>query len=282
MVMRRINHLNLAFARRTVKAMKTNDFFQVLQRALDEAGPILMRHYGALESVEQKSAIDLVTIADRQSEERIIQIIRESCPGHGILAEESGLDRASESADYRWIIDPLDGTTNYSHSFPFFSVSIALEYKGEIIAAGVENPFHRERFLAERGAGATLNGQRIRVSETQYLARSLLVTGFPYDRRQRIDHYLGIWADFLMRAHGILRLGSAALDLCCVACGRIEAFWEEKLHPWDTAAGWLILEEAGGRITTFTGGKFSPYGDQLLASNGAVHDECMDVLRKRV
>lgn len=256
------------------------DLMQVLETALTEASEALMRHYGKLEGIENKgSAIDFVTVADRESEARIKQIIQSAFPWHQILAEESGEDYGGRTAEYRWIIDPLDGTTNFAHSFPLFSVSIAVESDGAIVAAGVENPFYRERFLAEKDGGATLNGKRIKVSSVPRLSESLLVTGFPYDRRERLQHYLGYWGDFLNRAHGILRLGSAALDLCCIACGRLEGFWEEKLHAWDTAAGWLIVEEAGGRVSNFEGGRFSPYGASLLATNSAIHDECLEVLR---
>ncbi|MBX7245816.1 MAG: inositol monophosphatase [Candidatus Sumerlaeaceae bacterium] len=253
----------------------------VLHQCLDEAGEILMKHYGKIESVDKKSDIDLVTIADRESEARIKAIITAAFPTHQILAEETGEDYTGKSDTYRWIIDPVDGTTNFAHSFPQFSVSIAVEHKGEIVAGGVLNPYYKERFFAERGSGATLNGAPICVSKVPQLSESLLVTGFPYDRSSRVDHYLSIVGDFMKRAHGILRLGSAALDLCAVACGRLEGFWEEKLHPWDTAAGWLIVEEAGGRVTNFTGGPFSPYAYQTLATNGRIHDDCLQVLAGR-
>jgi myo-inositol-1(or 4)-monophosphatase len=250
-----------------------------LERALDEAGSVLMHHYGALERVEQKrSDLDLVTIADRESEAAIRSIIAGAFPSHAILGEEDGGDRSLVAEGYRWIVDPLDGTTNYSHGFTTFAVSIAVEHRGQIVAAGVSSPHQRERFLAERGAGSTLNGARLRVSATQDLAKSLMVTGFPYDRRERIDHYLAFVRAFLLRAHGVLRLGSAALDLCSVAAGRLEGFWEEHLGPWDTAAGWLIVEEAGGRVTDFAGKPFSPFGTQTLATNGRIHQACLELI----
>lgn len=259
------------------------NFIDAIKGALDESGPILMKHYGALERIERKgtSTIDLVTVADRESEAAIKRVLGDLYPNHQILAEESGADYDGKEVDYRWIIDPLDGTTNFSHSFPMFSISIAVEHKGEIVAAGVENPFYKERFLAEKGAGAFLNGTSIHVSKVGALEQSLMVTGFPYDRQKRVDHYLGIMGDFLQRVHGVLRLGSAALDLCSVACGRLEGFWEEKLSPWDTAAGFLLVEEAGGRVTNFKGGRFSPYGPELLATNGAIHEESLEVLKSR-
>lgn len=217
-----------------------------------------------------------MTVADRESEAAIQAVVRGAFPSHGILAEESG--RVSEG-EYTWIIDPLDGTTNFAHGFPLFSISIGVLRGGEPVAAGVFNPFYREQFLAERGGGAFLNGERIQVSTVETLRDSLMVTGFPYDRRERLDHYLAGWSGFLHRAQGVLRLGSAALDLCSIACGRLEGFWEEKLNAWDTTAGWLIVEEAGGKVTNFAGEKFNPFGPCLLATNGAVHDECLEVIR---
>jgi myo-inositol-1(or 4)-monophosphatase len=258
-----------------------SELMDVIESALDAAGPILMRHYGALERIEKKGSIDLVTVADRESEAAIKQIVGARFPSHEVLAEESGAEYAGKEAGYRWVIDPLDGTTNFAHSFPVFSISIAVEHQGQVVAAGVENPYYRERFLAERGSGACLNRQPIRVSSTSALSESLLVSGFPYDRRQNIDRYLAFWREFTMRVHGILRLGSAAMDLCSVACGRLDGFWEEKLHPWDTAAGWLIVEEAGGRVTDFRGGSFSPYGKEILATNTRIHDECLEVLQSQ-
>jgi myo-inositol-1(or 4)-monophosphatase len=156
---------------------------------------------------------------------------------------------------------------------------VALEREGEIIMGGVHGPFQGERFYAEKGGGASLNGKKIEVSETERLADSLMVTGFPYDRRENIEHYLEYMRRFLLRAQGVLRVGAAALDLCYIACGRLDGFWEEKLHPWDTAAGKLIVEEAGGRMSDFEGMAFSPYGKQMVASNGLIHDEILSVIR---
>jgi myo-inositol-1(or 4)-monophosphatase len=246
---------------------------EVLTQALAEAGGVLMKHYGALESIEKKGDINLVTVADKESEAVVKRVISGAFPSHQILGEESGEDFAGKGDEYRWVIDPLDGTTNYAHSCPQFCVSIALERRGEVLVAGVLNPYHKECFLAERGAGATLNGACIRVSDTSTLGDSLLLTGFPYDRRERVDHYLAFWHRMILRAQGILRMGAAALDMCWVACGRAEGYWEQNLYPWDTAAGWLILDEAGGRTTDFEGGAFSPYGKFTLATNGHIHDE---------
>ncbi len=247
----------------------------VLEAALDAAGAVLMCHYGAVDRIDEKGAIDLVTQADRESEAAVKALIRAHFPDHAIVAEESG---AEGEGRFRWVIDPLDGTTNFAHSFPVFAVSIALECDGRAVAAGVENPFSRERFLAFEGQGATLNGRRIRPSGQGDLGRSLVASGFPYDRRERADHYLAYWKAFLDRCHGVLRLGSAALDLCSVACGRLDAFFEERLQPWDTAAGALIVAEAGGRVSAYDAGPFAPGGPNVLASNGLVHDACVGLL----
>lgn len=214
-------------------------------------------------------------MADREAEEVVKRIIRESFPEDSILAEETGAD---VRGDTRWIIDPLDGTTNFAHTVPLFATSIAVEYRGEVIAAGVENPFAKERFLASKGEGATLNGTRIHVSNAPSLSASLVATGFPYDRREHLDHLLGYWREFLLRAHGILRLGSASLDLCWVACGRYDGYWEERLYPWDTAAGSLIVTESGGTMSNFHGGPFSHMNRQTLATNGRIHGECVAIL----
>ncbi|HEU4412597.1 MAG TPA: inositol monophosphatase family protein [Polyangiaceae bacterium] len=247
----------------------------VLYAALDAAGAVLMRHYGAVDRVDEKGALDLVTQADRESEAAIKALLRGHFPDHAIVAEESG---AEGEGRVRWVVDPLDGTTNFAHSFPVFAVSIAVECDGRTVAAGVENPFSRERFLAFEGRGATLNGRRIRPSTEGALARALVASGFPYDRRERIDHYLAYWKAFLCRCHGVVRLGSAALDLCSVACGRLDAFWEEGLKPWDTAAGALIVAEAGGRVSGYGGGPYRPGDPSVLASNGLVHDACVALL----
>jgi len=252
------------------------EIMTIVQRALIEAGDILRSHYGRLERIEQKGDIDLVTIADRESEAAIVNLVRNAFPSHGILAEEGG---AQAEGEYTWVIDPLDGTTNYAHNFPLFSISIAVMHGDKPMAAGVANPYYKETYLAEAGSGATLNGAPIRVSKVQTLDKALMVTGFPYDRRERLDHYLLGVGQFLNHAQGVLRLGSAALDLCAVAAGRMEGFWEEKLNPWDTAAGWLIVEEAGGKVTDFRGAPYSPFGNQILATNGPIHPECIAALK---
>jgi myo-inositol-1(or 4)-monophosphatase len=257
------------------------DIMKVLNTALDEGGAVLARHFGRLEQIDRKSETDLVTVADRESEAAIKRVIHDAFPTHQILGEESGEDYAGRTGDYRWIIDPLDGTTNYAHSMPMFAVSIGVERRGEIVAGGVLNPVSGERYLAEQGSGARLNGKPLRVSQVATLRDSLLVTGFPYDRRLRLAHYMDLFGRFLNAAQSVLRLGSASLDLCAVASGRLEGFWEEKLHAWDVAAGWLIVQEAGGRITDFAGRAATVYGVELLATNGLIHDECVKVLAGR-
>jgi myo-inositol-1(or 4)-monophosphatase len=256
-------------------------YLTTLDEVLDAAGDVLCRYYGESSlAVETKTSnTDLVTRADKESEATIKKILRERYPTHEILAEESGLDSLSCS-EFRWVIDPLDGTTNFAHGVPIFAVSIALQSGTEIIAAGVLNPITKEKFLAEKGGGATLNGKPIHVSAVESLSRSLLVTGFPYADRQILHSCLREIAFFLGKVHGVLRLGAAALDLCYVACGRLEVFWQRNLHPWDTAAGWLIAEEAGGKVSDFSGRQFSPYKAELVCSNGKVHAEFLQWLRR--
>lgn len=254
---------------------------ETLTSALAEAGKVLLKHFGNIDHFDRKSAIDLVTVADREAEDLIKRLISAAHPDHEILAEESGLDAGATGNQVRWLVDPVDGTTNFAHGMPIFSTSIAVEQNGEIVLAGVFNPFFEELFLAEKGKGATLNGKPIRVSTVDKLGDCLAVSGFPYDRRERVHYYLKAWELMLAEVQGVLRLGSAALDLCFVAAGRADAFWEENLAPWDTAAGLLILEEAGGKITDFTGERFSPYKKQVLGTNGLVHGDVLNVLERR-
>ncbi len=251
---------------------------QVLYQAIYEAGDILLRHFGNVYRIEYKSTkFDVVTEADKESEAAIVEILRSTFPEHQIVAEENVQDTNSGS-EYKWIIDPLDGTTNFSHAMPIFSVSIAVEHNDEIIMGAVYNPIERELFFGERGEGAWLNDNPISVSDIDRLDKALVVTGFPYDR-SNIDEILKYAREALVRTHGLLRLGSAALDLCYVACGRLEAFWEFYLSPWDTAAGFLIAEEAGGKITDLQGEPYSPYFRQILATNGKIHNDMLDILR---
>lgn len=254
------------------------DYIRVLNEALDAGGQVLKRYYGCVDSYDTKSSErDLVTVADRSSEQAIRRVIRAYYPDHEILGEEQGLDTAGQ-AEFRWIIDPLDGTTNFAHGVPIFAVSIAMEHRGEIVVGGVYNPVTDEKFLAERGSGAQLNGDSIRVSHVSNLSQSLLVTGFPHSSREVLELCLRELSFFLGKVHGVLRLGAAALDMCFVACGRLEVFWQRNLNPWDTAAGSLIATEAGGMVTDFHGHKFSPYGKELVCSNGSVHAEFLQWL----
>lgn len=224
----------------------------------------------------QKGETDLVTEVDRASQDLIEREIRSRYPDHGILAEED-LDLKGDS-DFIWIVDPLDGTTNYVHGFPVFSVSIAVTFQGKAVCGVVFNPVSGELFQGKRGGGATLNLVPINVSDTNLLERSLLGTGFPYDirrtKRTNLDHF----SRFAVRTQGIRRCGSAALDLCCVAAGRLDGFWELNLKPWDVAAGALIVSEAGGRITDFSNRPYELSGEQILASNGLIHIQMLDVL----
>ncbi len=251
-----------------------------------EAGRVLAEKFGRALQVSNKGDIDLVTESDLASEKLIVERIRSYYPRHAILAEESGASPAREgagrsssssSSDYKWIIDPLDGTTNYAHGYPVFCVSIALEHEGRIVVGVIYDPTRDELFAAERGEGATLNGRRIRVSETDDLNRALLCTGFPYDVRER-GEFARHFTNFIMHAQAVRRDGSAALDLAYVACGRFDGFWEEGLRPWDVAAGTLLVEEAGGRVTHYDGAPFNVYTPPIVASNGLIHDEVLRVL----
>ncbi|MBW1988946.1 MAG: inositol monophosphatase [Deltaproteobacteria bacterium] len=244
--------------------------------AAREAGGILMDRLGKARVVRQKGAIDLVTEADLASEKAILERITGAFPDHAVLAEEKG-SMAKESP-YTWIVDPLDGTTNYAHRIPLFTISIAFAREADILFGLVYNPAMDELFRAEKGKGAFLNDEPITVSGVGELSNSLLVTGFPYNLATMLDELVERFGRCLAASQGVRRLGSAALDLCYVACGRFEGFWEQNLHPWDTAAGTLIVEEAGGRVTTFDKGPYTPYEKQILATNGRIHDMLSSVL----
>jgi myo-inositol-1(or 4)-monophosphatase len=251
-------------------------------QAAREAGVILQEYAKRGFQIRNKGRINLVTEADLASERHIKELINSHYPGHRILAEESGVSaHASAPDEYLWIIDPLDGTTNYSHGFPCYAVSIGVERKGEMVAGVVFDPERDELFAAEKGAGATLNGEKIQVSEIDQLERSLVVTGFPYDIRERMDEYLPWWRKFLGRAQGVRRLGAAAIDMCCIASGRMDGFWEHGLNPWDAAAGWIIVEEAGGRVTRMDGSPYTTYAASLLCTNAKIHEEMLAVLEEK-
>jgi myo-inositol-1(or 4)-monophosphatase len=244
------------------------------------AGGIL-KHYMAREKhVELKGRANLVTIADKESEALIIAQIRDRYPEHSILAEESGLLGAAGPAEGKWIIDPLDGTTNFAHQYPFFCVSIALELDGRILCGAVYDPLRDEMFSGARGLGSFMNGKRLRVSDIDRLRSALVMTGFPYGFREKLQIIMKQFEAFLVESQAVRRGGSAALDMCYAAIGRVDGFWEMDLHPWDTAAGLVILEEAGGRVTDFSGRPFSIYGKRLLASNGHIHNAMIEILEK--
>ncbi len=237
-----------------------------------KSAEIINNYLGKLTHVTKKGPIDLVTEADIASEKNIIKTIRSRFPDHEILAEESGLNKTGDST-CQWIIDPLDGTTNFAHQIPIFAVSIAFAVNSEIKVGIVLNPVTGELFTAVRGQGAALNGKSIKVSEEKDISESLLVTGFPYDVKQMLDPVMLRFKQCVAASRGIRRLGSAALDLCFVACGRFEGFWEENLKPWDTAAGWLIAEEAGALVTDFSSAPYTLEKKEILATNRHIHNQ---------
>ncbi len=238
-----------------------------------EAGVLLMDYFGNV-SYELKCDADLVTEADRASERLIVERLRAHFPDHAIVAEEGGGHESS--SEYCWYVDPVDGTTNFAHGFPVFNVTLALAKAGELIAGVTLDPTRQELFAAEKGSGATLNGQKIAVSKAARLEDSLVSTGFPSRKRHQNVNIYFYW-EMAMRTHGVRRAGSAAIDLAYVACGRFEAFWEFGLNPWDMAAGILLVEEAGGRCSDMRGGPKNLHGPSLIADNGGIHDEMVAV-----
>ncbi|HEY0405344.1 MAG TPA: inositol monophosphatase family protein [Pyrinomonadaceae bacterium] len=243
-----------------------------------DAGRILADRYGRVTQIRHKGTIDLVTEADLASESLIIERIKSHYPRHSILAEESGASAVEGASEWKWIIDPLDGTTNYAHAYPCFCVSIGLEHNGAMTLGVIYDPLRDETFAAERGAGATLNDRRIRVSEVDDLNQAMLCTGFPYDVRDHGD-FARHFSNFIKHAQAVRRDGSAALDLASVACGRFDGFWEEGLRPWDVAAGVLLIEEAGGRVSHYDGAPFNIYAPPIMSSNGLIHEAMMRVLQ---
>lgn len=242
------------------------------------AGHILLEKFGKKISVSKKGDIDLVTEVDLASEAFIIQQVNTHYPRHSILAEESGASAKSGDIEWKWIIDPLDGTTNYAHGYPCFCVTLAIEHKGKLVVGVSYDPTRDELFAAERHHGSSLNNKPIKVSETKELSESMLVTGFPYDLSRR-DTLASTFEKFLYKSRAVRRDGSAAIDLAYVACGRFDGFWEEGLNPWDVAAGVLMIEEAGGRTSSYDGSAIDIYTPPFCASNGSIHDEMLSVLR---
>jgi myo-inositol-1(or 4)-monophosphatase len=254
------------------------EFLEVASAAAREGGRVLQNLLPARREIATKQGqTDLVTDADRRAEAAVIACIRSHFPDDAVLSEEKG-DTPGRSP-YRWVVDPLDGTTNYAHRFPIYAVSVAVEAGGQVLAGAVYDPTRDEMFAAQRGMGATLNGQRIRVSDVADLGAALLATGFAYDFRTNPRNNLKQFADLSHRAHAVRRPGSAALDLCYVAAGRLEGYWELSIRAWDAAAGSLIVEEAGGRMSRVNGGPYDIYCDELVASNGRVHPALVAALR---
>lgn len=242
----------------------------VLEKAITAAGAIIQRRFNGDFVVDHKDGINnLVTEVDKQAEAAVIKIINDNFPDHTILSEEAGL--LEQHSDYVWFVDPIDGTVNFAHGIPICCVSIAVSYKRELLIGSVFNPMMHERFFAERGKGATLNGSPIRVSLKEDFARACLVTGFPYRMPAQGDHPLKVFERAIKRGLPVRRLGSAAIDLCWVACGRFDGFWEYNLSPWDIAAGYLIVAEAGGQITDFEGNPYDVFDKETLATNGLIH-----------
>jgi myo-inositol-1(or 4)-monophosphatase len=257
----------------------TDAFLEVAVDAARRAGALLLARFGSLRQIRYKgSPSNIVTEMDRQAEAVIIDRIRSRFPDHAILAEEGGARPGS--ARHRWIVDPLDGTTNYAHGMPFFAVSIALEIEGTVRVGVVFDPSRDECFTVVRGEGAFLNGAPLRVSETPTLDESLLSTGYPYEIRKIRDNNLAEHAAFMVRCRSVREMGSAAINLALVAAGRLDAFWELTLGPWDVAAGCLMVEEAGGRVTDPAGGAVDLGAPAVVASNGRIHEEMLATLRE--
>lgn len=252
-------------------------FLATAIEAVVRAGNLQMAKFGTGIRVEKKGAIDLVTEVDVEVERMFRALVAERFPDHEVLAEELG--GGSGGARHRWVFDPLDGTTNFAHGVPIFCASLALEIDGEAVVAAVYDPNRRELFTAEAGVGSWLNGQRLRASTSATVLESMLVTGFPYTVHQEADAFLKVFGQVLKQARAIRRLGSAAIDICWVAAGRMDGFWEASLKPWDTRAAALILQEAGGRVTGMDGGPWDPDGGHILATNGLIHDEVVRILR---
>jgi myo-inositol-1(or 4)-monophosphatase len=251
-------------------------FLATAIEAVVRAGDLQMAKFGTGVRVDKKGAIDLVTEVDVEVERMFRALVADRFPDHDVLAEEFG--GAARGARYRWVFDPLDGTTNFAHGVPIFCASLALEIDGQAAVAAVYDPNRRELFTAEAGVGSWLNGHRLTVSANATVLESMLVTGFPYTVHQEADAFLKVFGQVLRHARAIRRLGSAAIDICWVAAGRMDGFWEASLKPWDTRAAALILEEAGGRVTGMDGQAWIPEAGHILATNGRIHDEVLLIL----
>ncbi|MDR1522371.1 MAG: inositol monophosphatase [Endomicrobium sp.] len=257
--------------------MKFSSFTNVALTAAQKGAEVLLKHYNGKLNIEYKSEIDPVTQADKGSQKAIIKIIKDTFPEHGILAEEDGVNEVDK--EYCWIIDPLDGTVNFVHSLPMFAVSVGLKYKNEIITGVVYSPLMNEVFIAEKGKGAWLNSKKIKVSSIKDNIRALGVTGFPYSIKKDNNKILKNFERVIVKAQGVRRLGSAALDLAYVACGRFEFFWEQDLKAWDIAAGILLVKEAGGIVSDYSGDKDCLFKSTMLASNILkIHKEILKIV----
>ncbi len=259
--------------------MENNEkFLETAKEAAYEAGEIQLSYMGKAKEIDFKSCQnDLVTIADKKSEEKIITIIKTYFPDHAILGEETGCHRETES-EYLWVIDPLDGTTNFAHNFPHFAVSIGLVRNNKIIMGVVYDPCKNELFWAAEGNGAFLNSEEIKVSATVELKKSLLATGFAPMKEHDLDENLALFKKFMLNSQAIRRPGAAALDICYVACGRLDAFWELKLNPWDVTAGACIAKEAGGEVTNYYSNDFDIYKKSIIVSNTILHDRMKEII----
>lgn len=256
------------------------DLKKVLLEATHEAGKIIQQYFQGSFAIDNKEGINnLVTEVDTRAEARIIEVIHTHFPTHSIISEEIGaLDKGS---DYRWIIDPIDGTVNFAHGIPICCVSIGISFEDQMLMGAVYNPMMNELFFAEKNKGATLNGKPISVSKKDNFQKACLVTGFPYKWPETREHPIKVFERFIMQGLPVRRLGSAAIDLCWVACGRFDGFWEYNLSPWDIAAGYLIVAEAGGRVTNFEGDPYSVYDKQTLATNGLIHERMLELISLR-
>jgi myo-inositol-1(or 4)-monophosphatase len=252
-----------------------------LRKAALEAGALLKQRIGSGFRIDRKEGVNnLVTEVDHAAERVIMDIVKAEFPDHFILSEETG--EIPSDSEYKWIIDPIDGTVNFANGIPICCVSIGLEHRGRMLMGAVYNPFMEEFFFAERGAGATLNGKPIRVSDQSKVMESCLVTGFPYSYLDKENGPLDVFARLIRRGVPVRRLGSAAIDLCWVAAGRFDGFYEHKLQAWDSAAGFLIVEESGGKVTDFEGGSYSPYQPHIVATNGRIHDDLLNIIHNRM
>lgn len=250
-----------------------------LIKAAREAGKIIKENFSGTYQIKSKDSVsNLVTEIDNKSEAKIIEVIKNDFPGHNILSEEIGA--ITFESDTKWIIDPIDGTINYAHSIPLCCVSIGIEKAGELVMGAIYNPMSEEFFFAETGKGSFLNDSKISVSRTKKVESALLVTGFPYNINKNPNKPLEVFGKFILSDVPVRRLGSAALDICWVAAGRFDGFWEYRLNPWDVAAGVLILKEAGGKISDFKGGEYSIYGEEILGTNGLIHDEMLQIMNE--